>query len=175
LYGTPWSGYRSSICPASATPSPSGCGPRPPALPQPMWTAGGRRSCAASTSNTPSECSNRPSAGPARASAPRPPPTAGPGCSSPHTPSYDWPGPSSPTCADPGNAPPARAASPQRESAAAFGTPARRPPCRPEHPNPAEPVQDARRLLQPAARTRYDVGKTVKRDLSITARQQRTG
>ena len=48
--------------------------------PRPTWTGSGRRSCAASTSNTPSACSSRPSAGPARRSAPRSRPTAGPGC-----------------------------------------------------------------------------------------------
>ena len=77
------------------------------------------------------------------ASAPRPRPTAGPGWSSPRTPSSGWPAPSSPICAAPGNAPPDRAGSPQPGSAAGFGTSARRPCCPPAHPNPADPAPDA--------------------------------
>jgi len=85
---------------------------------------------------------SRPSAGPHRASAPPTPATAGPGWSSPRTPNYAWPGRWSPTCAAPGRNPPHRAGSPQRGSAAAFGTSAR-PPCFPPgRPNPADPAPD---------------------------------
>ncbi len=60
---------------------------RPPALIPLRWTAYGRRSCAGLTWNTPSACSSRHSAGPSRRSAIPPPPTGGPGWSSPATPS----------------------------------------------------------------------------------------
>ena len=66
-------------CPATATPSPSGCGSPAPAQPLMKWTGCGRRSCAASTLNTPSACSSRSSAGPSRSSVTRKPRTGGPG------------------------------------------------------------------------------------------------
>ena len=73
-----------------------------------------------------------------------PPPTAGPGWSSPRTPNSASPARWSPTCAAPGNAPPDQAGSPRPESAAGFGTSARPPCSRPAHRNPADPAPAAR-------------------------------
>ncbi len=72
--------------PGDRDPKPVWLCPRPPALIPLRWTAYGRRSCAGLTWNTPSACSSRHSAGPSRRSA-IPPPTGGPGWSSPATPS----------------------------------------------------------------------------------------
>jgi len=72
--------------PGDSDPKPVWLCPRPPALIPLRWTAYGRRSCAGLTWNTPSACSSRHSAGPSRRSA-IPPPTGGPGWSSPATPS----------------------------------------------------------------------------------------
>jgi hypothetical protein len=104
------------------------------------------------------------------------PPTAGPGWSSPATPSSASLGASPTTCAVPGRSPRPRAASPPPGFAAGSGTSTPGPPTRPMHQNQARAAPDA----HPAPRTaapaqRYDVGKTVKRDLTMTARQGQIG
>jgi hypothetical protein len=71
------------------------------------------------------------------------PPTAGPGWSSPATPSSAWPVPSPTTCAGPGRSPSPQDGSAPPGSAAGFGTSAPRPPCQPLHQNPAGPAPDA--------------------------------
>ena len=68
-------------------------------------TAPGRRSCAASILNICSGSSSRCSAGPGPSCRTRPPPTDGPGSSSPATPSCISPAASPPTSACPGNGP----------------------------------------------------------------------
>ncbi len=114
------------------------------------WTAPGRRSCAASTSSTPSGSSSSSSAGPARSSATRPPPTAGPGSSSPATPSSASPAPSPKTCACPGSGPARPAASPPPASAGVSVTSTARCPSWPARRNPASPAPGARRAQRTA-------------------------
>jgi len=103
--------------PGDRDPKPVWLCPRPPALIPLRWTAYGRRSCAGLTWNTPSACSSRHSAGPSRRSA-IPPPTGGPGWSSPATPSCASPARPPQTCAVPGRNRPRRDGSPPPESAA---------------------------------------------------------
>ena len=120
--------------------------------PPPRWTAPGRRSSAASISNTCSGSSSRPSAGPAPGCATRPPPTGGPGSSSPATPSSAWPATSPPTSGCPGSGPARPAGSPRPGSAAGSGTSARRCPARPARRNPANPAPAARLARRTATR-----------------------
>ena len=104
------------------------------------------------------------------------PPTAGPGWSSPATPSCASPGRWPTTSAAPGSAPPPRAASPPLGSAAGSGTSTRGPPIpvsapKPGKPGPGRPPGSRNR--HPAAH--HHVGKIVKRDRTMTARQAQTG
>jgi hypothetical protein len=112
-----------------------------------------------SISNTRSDSSSKPSAGPAPSSA-TPPPTGGPGWSSPRTPSCGWLVNSPPTCAAPGNDPcPPRRLTPARVRR---GFPylrpniTLRPAPKPSRPGPGRPpgVPNQRRA------PRHDVGKT---------------
>ena len=162
--------------PGDRTRSRYGCGPRSPTPPRTTWIAGGRRSCAASIWSTRFDCSSRPWAGPLRRSAPRRQPTAGPGWWPPHTLSCVSPARWHKTFVALGRNPPRPADSPRHGSAADSGTSARRPHSQPAHPNPPDQDQDAHSApttRQPAPH--YDVGKTVKRDRTVTAHQQATG
>ena len=148
----PSSGFRSSTCPATETPSRCGCGPRPPVPPPPTSTAAGSPSFEDSTLNTRSGCSSRPWAGPPRRSASLRPLTAGPGSSSPPTPSSAsrdrWPM----TCAVPGRSPPRRIALPRP------GPPrVSEPPCEDRPPGRCAETRQARpwtptRLQEPQTR-----------------------
>ena len=89
---------------------------------------------------------------PARSCATRPPPTGGPGSSSPATPSSASPATSPPTCGCPGSGPARPAGSPRPGSAAGSGTSARRCPAWPARRNPANPAPDARQARRTAAR-----------------------
>ena len=71
--------------------------------------------------------------------------------------------------AAPGRLTPARVRRGFRHIRATSALPARAP--KPSRPGPGRPPGSRNRRPAP----RYDVGKTVKRDLTITARQQRTG
>src|SRR6266487_1080125 len=88
---------------------------------------------------------------PPPSSAPPRPPTAGPGWSSPATPSSASLGASPTTCAVPGRSPRPRAASPPPGSAADSGTSTRGPPTQPVHQNPAGPARDAHLAPRTAA------------------------
>ena len=140
------------------------------------WTGSGRRSCADSTWNTPSGCSNRPSAGPPRSSATPTPPTAGPGSIiAAHTQlrlarhltedlRRPWERP-----APPGRLTPARVRRGFRNLRAKTAHPAGAP--KPAQPGPGRPPGSKNHRPPP----RHDVGKTAKRDLTITARKPQTG
>ena len=100
--------------------------------------------------------SSRASAGPARSCATRPPPTAGPGSSSPPTPSSSSPATSPPTSGSPGSSPAVPAASPRPGSAAATGASARScpfPPARRNPPGLAPAARRARRTSGPPPAT----------------------
>ena len=99
------SGSPSITCPMTARRSPCGCGPPGRTRAPPGRTCAGRRSCAALISNTRSGSSSRPWAGPARNSAIRPPPIAGPGSSWPPSPSSGSPAAWPPMSGFPGSSP----------------------------------------------------------------------
>jgi len=79
----------------------------------------------------------------------RPPPTAGPGSSSPPTPSFTWPAAWPPASGCPGSGPARPAASPRPGYARGFAASARTCPFPPAHRNPPGPGPDA----PPARRT----------------------
>ena len=158
----PSSSSPSIACPRPRARTRSGCGP--PARTRPAevnraWQAFLRRFdidiCSGSSS--------RPSAGPARNSATRPPPTAGPGSSSPPTPSCTWPAAWPPTSGCPGSSPARRALSPPPASAGGFGPSTRPARSRRAHRNPQSQALAGRpgsKNRRPA--TRHDVGKNAK-------------
>jgi hypothetical protein len=127
-----------------AAPNQCGCGTPGPSSPILIQTVCGEPSCAASTWSTPSGSSSKPWAGPDRVSAHPTRATAGPGSSSPPTPSSDWHASSPAICAGHGrNQSPSLTGSPPPASAAGFGTSGRKPPFQPAHQNPPDPGQDA--------------------------------
>ena len=162
--------------PGDRDPGQHGCGGQAPAHCLLMWTGAGRRSCAASTSSTPSGCSSRSSAGPPPKSAIQPPPTGGPGSSSPAMPSSGSPGHSPPTCATPGNGPPRPGGSPRPGSAGGLETSARPSPAQPVRRNPASPAPDARQVRRTATpHSAMTWGKPARRGRTLTARRQHAG
>jgi len=83
--------------------------------------------------------------------------------------------PSPPTCACPGNGPPARAAHPRPGPPGVWKHP-RGPalPSRCTETRQARP-RAAARIEEPPARARHDVGKTTKRNASLKAKRERAG
>ena len=82
----------------------------------------------------------------------QPPPTGGPGSSSPATPSSGWPADSPKTCGCPGSGPARPAGSPPPGSAAGSATSARHCPIWPARRNPANPAPAGRPARRTAAR-----------------------
>lgn len=121
-------------------------------------------------SGTPSGCSSRPW-GWTRPKLRTPkPPTAGPGSSSPPTPSSGSPDGSPRTYDGSGRNPPSPAASPPPASAAGFGTSARPSPARPAHRNPPHPAPDDRQVPPTASPPPiHGVGKTIRREKTLAA------
>ena len=114
------------------------------------------------------------SAGPARSSATRPPPTAGPGSSSPPTPSCTSPATSPPTSGCPGSSRARPAASPRPGSAGGFAASARTCPFPPARRNPPGPDPDARqgrRTSGPPPATTSAKPSSAKRPKKKTRRQ----
>jgi hypothetical protein len=164
------SGSGSSTCPVTATPSRSGCGPRPPAPAPQTLIGGGSRFCADSTSSTPSGCSSRPWAGPSRRSAAQRPLIAGLARDR-----RTHPTPPRPTI---GARPPPALGETRRLTPARVRRGFSEPPrdnhpagqrAQTHRPGPGRPPGSKNGRSAP----HYDVGKTAKRDLTVTARQQR--
>jgi hypothetical protein len=74
-----------------------------------------------------------------------------------------------------GTARPTGHADPRPASAGDFGTSARHCPAWPMRQFPANPAPDAREAQRTATRTRYDVGKTTKKERTLKARRERAG